>query len=166
MRYTVGLLFALLAGPAAAAGEPARDLHAYWHDRCLPCHAEAGAFARSTLAVVDGKLVGRHHRDDLGRFLRQHYLSDDLVAPVMAMLAAQAAAAPRFKDQCSGCHGSAAEFARKSLRIEQGVLRGRSSGKPVADTLAQHGGLAPADVPAMVKTLQRVVSEVRADGAR
>jgi hypothetical protein len=165
VRHTVGLLFALLAGPGAAVGEPTRDMHAYWHDRCLPCHAEAGAFARSTLAVVGGRLVGRHHRDDLDRFLRQHYLSDDLVAPVMAMLAAQAAAAPRFKEQCGGCHDTAAEFARKSLHVERGVLKGRASGKPVADYLVHHGGLAPGDVAAVVKTLQRVVAEVGAGGA-
>jgi len=60
------------AALAASAAEPARDLHADWHDRCLPCHAEAGAFARSTLQVVDGKLLGRHHRDDLQKFLAQH----------------------------------------------------------------------------------------------
>jgi hypothetical protein len=159
-------LFALLAGAIAGAGASARDLHAYWHDRCLPCHAEAGAFARSTLAVVDGKLAGRHHRDDLDRFLRQHYLSDDLVAPVMAMLAAQASTVPRFREQCGGCHGSAAEFARMSLRIEHGVLKSRAGGRPVADYLAHHGGLAPADVPAMVRTLERVVAEVGAGGAR
>ncbi|HET9207551.1 MAG TPA: hypothetical protein VFO28_15020 [Burkholderiaceae bacterium] len=165
MRSTVGIVLALLAGPGSAA-EPARDLHAYWHDRCLPCHADAGAFARSTLAVVDGKLVGRHHRDDLDTFLRQHYLAGDLIAPVTAMLTAQASSAPRFKEQCGGCHGTAAEFARKSLLVEHGVLKGRKSGKPVADYLIRHGGLAAADVPVMVKTLERVAAEVAASGVR
>lgn len=161
MQRTVCFLIALLAAAGAAAtGEPVRDLHAYWHDRCLPCHAEAGALARSTLAVVDGKLVGRHHRDQLDGFLRPHYLTDELVAPVMAMLAAQAATAPRFKEQCGNCHGTAADFSRKSLVVEQGVLKGRKSGQPVSDYLARHGGLAPAEVSPMVKTLERVLGEV------
>jgi hypothetical protein len=163
VRNTVGIVLALLAGPWAAA-EPARDLHAYWHDRCLPCHADAGAFARSTLTVVNGKLVGRHHRDDLDTFLRRHYLTEDLVAPVTAMLTAQVSSAPRFKEQCGGCHGSAAEFARKSLLVEHGVLKGRNSGKPVADYLVRHGGLTATDVPAMLRTLERVAAEVAAGG--
>jgi mono/diheme cytochrome c family protein len=160
VRSIVGFLLALAATAAAATAASPRDLHAYWHDRCLSCHAEAGAFARSTLAVIDGKLVGRHHRDRLDEFLRQHYVADELVAPVMAMLAAQAATAPRFKEQCGSCHGSAAEFVRKSLVLEHGVLKGRTSGQPVSDYLARHGGLAPADVPSMVKTLERVLVEV------
>ena len=40
------------------------------------------------------------------------------------------------------------------------VLTGKASGKPVADYLATHGGLPAAEVPAMVKSLQRVLQEV------
>jgi mono/diheme cytochrome c family protein len=166
VRSGLGLLLMLLAGPTSAQTEATRDLHAYWHDRCLPCHAEAGAFARSTLAVVDGRLVGRHHRADLDKFLHQHYLAAELVAPVTAMLSAQTVTAPVFKEQCGGCHGSAAEFARQSLIVEGGVLKGRKSATAVANYLGRHGGLAPADVPAMVKTLERVVAEVGAGRAR
>jgi len=88
------------------------------------------------------------------------------VAPVTAMLIAQATTAPRFKEQCSTCHGSAADFARKSLVVEQGGLKGRTSRMPVADYLRHHGGLAPGDVAAMVATLQRVAGEVGEGGKR
>lgn len=150
-------LFALLASAAAAAE---RDLHAYWDDRCRDCHGDAGSFARATLDVRQGRLVGIHHGDDLERFLRNHYLADELVAPVMQMLQAQATTSPVFKEKCSECHGAASEFARKALLMKDGTLTGRASGRPVQDYLRRHGGLAPEQVAPMVKTLERVLGEV------
>lgn len=160
MRVANLVALAWAAALPAAAQDSARDLHAYWHDRCHACHADAGAFARSTLQVVNGKLQGRHHRDDLPKFLSQHYAAHELVQPLIAMLAAQVATAPRFMEQCSGCHGRAADFARQSLVREQGVLKGRQSGRPVAATLRGHGDLAPGEVSAMVSALERVHAEV------
>lgn len=148
-----------LLAPAAAAE---RDLHAYWDGRCKDCHGDAGAFARRTLRVEQGRLIGAHHGAQLERFLRNHYLADDLVAPVMQMLQAQATATPVFKENCSGCHGSASEFARQSLLLRDGVLTGRASGRPVQDYLRRHGGLAPEQVAPMVRTLERVLGEVGA----
>lgn len=155
---------AALLGAAVAAAPPARaeplDLHDHWDQRCSGCHGHAGDFARRWLSVEQGRLLGHHHRDDLATFLRNHYLADDLVAPVMAMLAAQAGSDPLFKARCSRCHGSAAEFARQSLEWRDGALFGRASGKTVADYLATHGALAPAERAAMVDTLTRVRREV------
>lgn len=159
-RAAVGL--ALLF--AAVAGTTERDLHDYWDTRCRDCHGDAGAFARRTLRVEDGVLVGAHHTKDLDRFLRNHYLTDDLLRPVTAMLTAQVQSAPLFRNHCSGCHGSAAEFARRSLVLRGGVLTGVTSARPVADLLRNHGGLAPAEVDAMVTTLTRVLGEVAAPG--
>lgn len=143
--------------PAAATG---RDLHAYWDGRCKDCHGDAGAFARRTLRVEDGRLVGTHHGATLEQFLHNHYLADELVAPVMQMLQAQATASPVFKEKCSECHGSASEFARQALAMQEGTLIGRSSRRPVQDYLRRHGGLAPEQVAPMVKTLERVLGEV------
>lgn len=159
---TMALLIAMLVlvVARAAAGPDGRDLHAYWDGRCKDCHGDSGAFARSTLRVEQGRLLGRHHGADLPTFLRNHYLTDELVAPVTAMLTAQATTSPQFKEHCAGCHGTAAEFARKSLVLQGGVLIGQASRKPVADYLRSHGGLPPAEIPAMVKTLQRVLGEV------
>jgi len=154
----VALAFLLWMAWAAASGV---DLHAYWDSRCRHCHDDAGPFARSTLSVDNrGQLQGRHHRADLERFLHQHHLADDLVKPVTAMLAAQVTTPPLFKQHCAGCHVSAAEFARKSLVLRDNVLTGRASGRPVDDYLHSHGGLAPEQVPEMVKTLTRVLAEV------
>jgi mono/diheme cytochrome c family protein len=76
------------------------------------------------------------------------------------MLAAQVTTSPLFKQHCAGCHGSASEFARKSLTLQGGVLTGKASGKPVADYLRSHGGLPPTEIAPMVKTLERVLGEV------
>jgi len=166
-RWSVGVRLAVMATmamitvPAPAAGV-GRDLHDYWDGRCKDCHGDAGTFARRTLHVEQGRLVGTHHGADLEQFLRNHYLADELVAPVMQMLQAQATAAPLFKEKCSECHGSASEFARKALTLRNGVLVGRASQRPVQDYLRRHGGLAPEQVGPMVKTLERVLGEVGA----
>ena len=159
-RVLAGLALAVLlplAPPAMSAG---RDLHDYWDGRCKDCHGDAGAFARRTLRVEQGRLVGAHHGTDLETFLRSHYLTDELVAPVMQMLQAQASTSPVFRERCAGCHGNAAEFARQSLAMKDGQLIGRASQRPVQDYLRRHGGLASEQVPAMVKTLERVLGEV------
>lgn len=148
------------AGPLAAPP----DLHAYWDDRCATCHGDAGPFARQTLRIEQGRLVGQHHKDDFDLFLRHHLPASDLRAPVVAMLTAQAATPPTFKAKCGACHGSAADFARQSLLQRDGVLVGRSSGQPVAGFLGRHGGLAPGEVAPMVQTLERVHREVGAPG--
>ncbi len=115
---------------------------------------------RRTLTIEKGRLSGRHHRDDLARFLRNHYLADELVEPVMQMLAAQVAQPPVFKERCARCHDTAAEFARRSLESREGVLYERGSGKPVGDYLATHGGLGAGGIRPMVETLTRMRREV------
>ena len=159
-------IFGLLCAFAPlVAGAPAPvDLHAYWDDRCHSCHGHAGDFARRTLRVESGLLVGKHHAraPALQLFLKNHYLTADLLAPVTAMLTAQATAAPLFNQHCAGCHGTAAAFARQSLSWRDGVLTGKKSGRAVEATLRAHGGLAPAEAADVVKTLARVMGEVEA----
>lgn len=157
-------LWVLLLGFAFASRAPAAssdvDLHDYWDQRCKDCHGHSSEFARRFLRVEKGRLLGVHHRNDLDVFLRNHYLTDSLVAPVSAMLMAQVTTPPLFGEKCSGCHASAAEFARKSLVITNGVLVGTASGRKVVDYLASHGGLGPREVPVVVDSLTRVRNEV------
>jgi hypothetical protein len=158
-----GLLLAAAAAFAGAA-TAGTDLHDMWDGRCKDCHGHAGTFARQTLHIDGGRLAGRHHgADELPRFLRNHYLADEWVEPVMQMLVAQAATAPTFAQRCSNCHGTAAEFARRSLAMKDGQLIGRASGRTVAETLRNHGGLAAADIEPMVRTLIRVLAETGGD---
>lgn len=153
----LGLASAVLAAPAG------RDLHEYWDARCGYCHGDSADFARRTLAVRNDRLVGKHHQADLELFLRHHYLADDLVTPVMAMLAAQATTPPVFKQRCAKCHGSAASFARAALEWRGSKLSGRKTRRDVADYLVQHGGLSAAEAATMTRTLERVLRETGAN---
>jgi mono/diheme cytochrome c family protein len=151
------------AAASLAAGAPTdQDLHAYWDNRCATCHGHAGAFARRTLRVEQGLLLGKHHEQAtaLQLFLNNHYLTPDLVAPVTAMLAAQAATEPLFNQHCAGCHGTAASFARQALGWRDGALTSKKTGRALEATLRTHGGLTPADAAAVATTLERVKREV------
>lgn len=160
LRAVLALVPALAVSAACPAADTGLDLHRYWDTRCKDCHGDAGAFARRSLRVEDGRLLGAHHERDLDLFLQHHYLTADLVAPVKRMLAAQVATPPLFARHCSSCHGNAADFARKSLVLRGDVPYGRDMDRPVADYLQSHGGLPPAQVPTMVDTLRRVLVEV------
>ena len=160
MRHALWIIIVLASLPLLPRAAE-RDLHDYWDTRCKDCHGDAGDFARRTLRVEQGRLAGRHHAAaDLDRFMRNHYLADELVAPVTAMLLAQVGTAPLFKERCGGCHGVASAFARKSLAMQGGQLIGKASQRPVQEHLRSHGGLAPAEIAPMVETLTRVLGEV------
>jgi hypothetical protein len=154
-----GLAFSLsLAAPARAAA----DLHDFWDRNCGECHGHAGDFARRFLTVEDGRLQGRHHRDNLPVFLRNHYLPQDLVLPVHDMLLAQAGTEPRFRDTCGHCHDSAADLARDYLTVRDDILQSRETGRSVADFLPRHARLklSPDDTAFFVDLLTRVEREV------
>jgi hypothetical protein len=145
------LAFALAS---AAAGEVAEvDLHGYWDKNCANCHGHAAAFARRFLTVKDDRLQGRHHVDNLKVFLGNHYLRRDLITPVTEMLKAQVTTAPRFRDECGRCHGTAAALARESLTLRDGVLVSRKNGRPTAEFLSGHARIKPADVPFFLDVL-------------
>jgi hypothetical protein len=119
------LAAALALAPLSTSRSADLDLHRHWDQRCKDCHGHAADFARRFLRVENGRLAGAHHRDDLGLFLRNHYLTDELVPPVMAMLQAQANTPPLFSEKCLRCHGTAAEFARRSLVVKDGCCTAR-----------------------------------------
>ena len=45
-----------------------------------------------------------------------------------------------FEERCAGCHGHAGGFARETLVLEAGALRGRESGRAIAPFLRTHRG--------------------------
>lgn len=149
-----------LAFPLAVAAADGIDLHAYWDSRCAACHGDAGDFARRTLTVADGRLQGRHHRDDLERFLRQHHTADELVQPVLDMLRAQHESLPLFRERCTRCHGRASDFVRGELAWREGLLVSRAAAQPVAPLLQRHGGLADDERLPLLRSLERIAGEV------
>lgn len=161
LRILLAMLALVLGAPAGGT-----DLHAYWDQRCQSCHGHAATFARRFLQVRDGQLTGVHHRTDLDRFLRQHYLTDELVGPVTAMLTAQATTAPLYTQRCAGCHGNAADLARRSLELRDGQAVIRGSGRPVGSLLGSgHGKLTAEEARLIADTLARVLRETGAGTA-
>ena len=131
------MLALLLAVPPAVAV----DLHHFWDQRCGGCHGHAGDFARRFLKVESGKLIGRHHTDNLRLFLGQHEMSGAIADEIYAMLLAQASTPPIYQPKCRGCHQNAADLARSSLAVSGGTVVGRKSARPLADFLPGHARL-------------------------
>lgn len=67
--------------------------------------------------------------------------------------------AQRYDEECSQCHGDAAEFVSDALEFRDGVLTGRYSQQPVLDFLKSHRSLKPADAEFYRDLLQRVAVE-------
>lgn len=145
----------LLMGVANAV-----DLHLLWEDRCTPCHGEAGDFARKFLVVRDGKLYGRHADRDLRLFLQNHYLRNNEIEAVHAMLFAQATSQQQFRKKCGSCHEKAAQLARESLARRGDELIIRDTGEPLSEFLKGHGNLEAGDIAFFVALLDRIEKEV------
>jgi hypothetical protein len=158
VNVKIALITMALAAPTF--GGTGIDLHWLWDDRCVECHGHSGEFARNHLTLSKERLQGRHHIDNLRLFLRNHYLSDSEVDAVYNMLLAQASSQARFKDECSRCHDTAAEFVRQSLEFRDGALYGIESGRPIRHLLGGHSKVDPDDVEFYANLLTRVAGEV------
>ena len=136
------------------------DLHQLWDKTCLGCHGHSAEFSRTFLKVVDGQLQGPLHKETFRLFIQNHYLAGKEVDSVYSMLLAQANTKPRFKQECSGCHKSAAEFIRESLVLRDGVLYSRKFETPTRGFLDTHRGLKQEDVEFFTKQLTRLAEEI------
>jgi hypothetical protein len=76
------------------------------------------------------------------------------------MLLAQVRTAPRFKHECSNCHGQASTFVRRTMLLQKGVLLSRGSKQSIRQFMDGHRGLSPDDVEFFVNLLTRVAGEV------
>lgn len=135
------------------------DLHALWDDRCAECHGHSGDFARRFLQISDGRLQGRHHVDNLQLFISQHYSTAAQAAPIYAMLQAQTATPPLFRQHCSKCHDSAASLVRSTAILRDGVLLSRHSRQPMHQFLSSHRKLSVEEIDFYDRLLTRVATE-------
>lgn len=157
----LGALATLVASIGGVRSAVAVDLHSFWDQRCAECHGHSADFARKSLRVENGRLVGFHHRDNLRAFMAQHQTTSPTSDRLHDMLLAQAQTPPLFRERCGECHGTASDFARASLIRKQDVLTGRKTGRPVAIYLRRHAKLTEQEVPFFVDLLERVDREVR-----
>jgi len=139
------------------------DLHWLWDNRCAECHGHSADFSHKFLRVSNGQLQGPHHTRNLKLFLRNHYAPAGEVDAIYAMLLAQATTAPRFKTECSNCHGSAANFIRDSIVLQDGELKSRESGVSVHQFMQTHRRLSQDDIEFFMNLLTRVAGEINLD---
>ena len=135
------------------------DLHALWDDRCTECHGHSADFVRRFLQISNGRLQGRHHVDNLQLFISRHYGTPAQAAAIYAMLQAQVATPPLFRQQCSRCHDSAASLVRSTAILRDGVLLSRHSGQPMQQFLSKHRNLGAQEVDFYHRLLTRVATE-------
>jgi len=152
------LLLGTLSSTCLAASDRI-DLHALWDDRCAECHGHSGDFARRFLLISDGRLQGRHHVDNLQLFLSRHYSTAAQSPAIYAMLQAQTATPPLFRQQCSRCHGSAASLVRSTVILRDGILFGRGSGQSLQQFLSSHRNLGAEEIDFYHRLLTRVAIE-------
>lgn len=140
----------------------AEDLHRLWDQQCGGCHGHAGEFARTSLRVVDGRLIGEKQGERLTTFLENHNggYSPEIIRAMTAMLQAQAETPDLFHSMCSECHGVAAQFVRESLVSRDGKLYGRHSNRDVSEFLPGHGDLDEEQATLLLRVLTRIEAEV------
>ena len=97
---------------------------------------------------------------DLRRFLHNHYLAGHEVDLVYNMFLAQALNSPKFLDECSDCHGTAAEFLRDSLVFRGGLLYSRIDGRSLPTALSRHGNLQADHIDFYTKLLTPVAHDI------
>ncbi len=145
---------------SAKTGATGIDLHWMWDNRCAECHGHSAEFARNFLQVKNDRLQGRHHVENFRLFLRNHYVSTSEADAVYEMLLAQVRTEPRFKLECSYCHGQASTFVRSTMLLQNGVLISRGSKQPISRFMDDHRGLSADDIEFFVNLLTRVADEV------
>lgn len=138
------------------------DLHAFWDNRCAECHGHAAEFSRKHLGIAGDRLVGSRAGRDLRTFLATHESGGEHAGAIYAMLLAQAGTPQLFQQKCAGCHGTAADYARKSLVLDGGVAKTRDGGRAVLDVLARHGKVTPEEARTIADSLSRVLRETAA----
>lgn len=161
IKLTFLAVFAALSfflAQTTLAKEP--DLHKFWDKNCLECHGHSADFSRKFLKVVDGKLQGPMHKESFKPFLSNHYIRRNQQDAIYDMLLAENQIEPRFKNECSSCHKSAAEFVRESITLKDGELYNKKLDTLVSDYLESHRNLKDEDIEFFMTLLTRVANEV------
>lgn len=157
-RSILNLALVLLL--AAHSSASARDAYAAWDNICEECHGEADEFATKYLWVVDDKLQGRHHIDDLHLFLQHHYIPAHELEKISTMLKSHSNDMSRYGNSCASCHGEAEAFTRQSIDTWGDEPSGVKSEIPVTEFLKSHQGLTEAEAEFFARLIDRVISQI------
>lgn len=147
----------LLLGAVTSLGArqaSAQNFHETFEARCMACHGHAGEFARTSLSLSNGKVVGSRGKE-LGTFLSTHQggLSPEEIESFLDVFKMQLQSAGFFRERCLTCHGRAYEFTRLNLIMRGGDLMGRYSGLDVQQFLLGHARMSKGEADAMYSAL-------------
>ena len=137
----------------------AREAATSWDNRCEECHGDYVEFAGKYLWNIEGQLQGQHHIKNLELFMRNHYIPDHEIESIRDMLLAKANSPVRFKTECGGCHGDAAKFVEKSIRVRGNGITGMEYGKDVGEFLPTHQELQAEDVTFYMNLFARIAGK-------
>ena len=106
--------------------------------------------------VVDGRLEGRHHKEDLPLFFQNHYIPDHEIEAMSEMLARTANSPLRFDNECGSCHGELAVFLEKSIWVRGEAMTAMGVGMEVDEYLKTHQELGEEDIEFYLKLFTRM----------
>ncbi len=106
--------------------------------------------------VIDGRLEGQHHKEDLPLFLQNHYIPDHEIEAMSNLLASKANSPLRFNNECSSCHGDLAAFMEKSLWVRGESITAMGVGMEVDEYLKARKELDTTDVDFYLKLFTRM----------
>jgi hypothetical protein len=138
-----------------ASGQ-AQELHELFEERCGRCHEHAGPFARESLVIADGQVVGRASGQEVGVFLQGHYghLTEGEIAALRDLFRFQIISSGLYEKRCLACHESAKDLARSRLLVREDRLVGRYTGRAMAEFLMRHGRLSKSEAVFMTEVLR------------
>jgi hypothetical protein len=134
----------------------AQELHELFEERCGRCHEHAGPFARESLIVTDGQVMGRASGQEVGLFLLGHYgrLTENEIEALRDLFRFQIISSGLYEKRCLNCHESAKTLARSRLLVREDRLVGRYTGRDMAEFLARHGRLSGSEAIFMTEVLR------------
>ena len=140
-------------------GEGQGRAHAVFKKNCQECHSHLGEIAYDTLAVKDGRLVGKKSGRDAAEFLLRHGngLNAAEASLVVEAMRRQMDSAHRFREQCAICHVRIRDVAAELQMTADGRLTGLYSGRDMAEFLPGHGRLDAPEADRFARILRRTV---------
>lgn len=134
------------------------DPHEIYERTCSRCHdAHGGNFAKKSLDLVAGKVVGRKNSRQLRDLLEGGHggLSSDETDALVAHFESIVSSGHVYQDKCTICHDRAVVVARRNLIVRDGRLMGRYSHKDIAKFLENHGRLEPDEIVTILDMFHR-----------
>lgn len=128
-----------------AAGAETLDPHRIYEDKCARCHQpHAVNLVREHLKLEGGKVLAKEDGREVGQLLASHAkvkLSAAQLGALVKQFDAMLKTGFVFQDRCFNCHGPASVFARTSLKIAEGKVVSKASGREMNEFLKAHGYL-------------------------